>query len=573
MVTLTKKSLPVFALIAVVTISACAAAPRSGSYSPPGVPMAPAAPAEPAQVEAPRSDEIARSSSAPAPAATQAPAAEAPAGAMQVPHHQQQQQGAGPKPIVVGGDRVPIEPTSVAEQPVPTPVDTTFRDYGVNPFVDPLHDRLSTFALDVDTASYAVARKYINDGILPPYEAIRAEEFINYFVQDYAIPRDNAFGVYADGAPSPFHRDGSYLMRIGVQGYDVPESERKPASLTFVIDVSGSMDMDNRLGLVKRSLQLLVDRLRPSDSVSIVVFGDTARTVLYPTSGADKERILSAIYSLTPEGSTNTEAGLQLGYQMAAQSYLPGAINRVVLCSDGVGNVGTTDPLALIAGVKGAAQDDIMLTTVGFGMDNYNDVMLEQLADKGNGFYAYVDTLDEARKMFINRLTNSLQAIAKDAKVQVDFNPEVVASYRLIGYENRAVADQDFRDDRVDAGELNAGHNATAIYQVHLRPNAGGKVASVFLRWQDPDTRQVKELSGDVNTRDLAQSFEQTSPRFQMNATVAQFAEILRKSPYADTSLYDLGNAAWQVARLLPNDADVQEFAQLVQRVSTLRQP
>jgi len=197
--------------------------------------------------------------------------------------------------------------------------------------------------------------------------------------------------------------------------------------------------------------------------------------------------------------------------------------------------------------------------------------MMESLANKGNGFYAYVDTLDEARKMFINRLTNSLQAIAVDAKMQVDFNPEVVASYRLIGYENRAVADQDFRDDRVDAGELNAGHNATAIYQVQLRPNASGKLASVFLRWGDPNTRQVQELSGDVNTWDLAQSFEQTSPRFQMNATVAQFAEILRKSPYADTSLNQLSEYAWRVARLLPNDADVQELAQLVQRASTLR--
>jgi Ca-activated chloride channel family protein len=525
--------------------------------------------------EAPRSDETARNY--PAPAATQAPAAAAAAGALAEapaapPAHMPMptQTGAGPRPIVIGGDRAPIEPTSVAEQPVPTPVDTTFRDYGVNPFVDPLRDRLSTFALDVDTASYAVARKYINAGILPPYEAIRAEEFVNYFVQDYAVPRENAFGIYADGAPSPFHGDDSYLMRVGVQGYDVPESERKPASLTFVIDVSGSMDMDNRLGLVKRSLQLLVDRLRPSDSVSIVVFGDTARVVLYPTSGADKDHILSAIYSLAPEGSTNTEAGLQLGYQMAAQSYLPSGINRVILCSDGVGNVGATDPIALINGVKGTAQDDVMLTTIGFGMDNYNDVMLEQLANKGNGFYAYVDTLEEARKMFINRLTNSLQAIAKDAKVLIEFNPDVVASYRLIGYENRAVADQDFRDERVDAGELNAGHNATAIYQVHLRPNTSGKLATVFLRWQNPDTRQVEELAGDINTWDLAASFEQTSPRFQMNATVAQFAEILRKSPYATTSLHELSNAAWQVARLLPSDADVQEFAQLVQRASTL---
>lgn len=573
-----QKTFPAVALIAVVALAACAApaarAPAQPTDSRPDSGSTPATyattPAQSKKQGGVTAANEARSLPFPAPAATTAPAAAPP-----IP---QADGSIGPRPITDGqNDRIPVEPTSVADQPAPTPADTTFRDYGVNPFVNPTLDRLSTFALDVDTASYVVSRRYINDGLLPPFEAVRAEEFINYFVQDYALPRENTFGIYADGAPSPFHRDGSYLLRIGVQGYDVPESERKPAALTFVIDVSGSMDMDNRLGLVKRSLQLLVDRLRPDDSVSIVVFGDTARIVLYPTSGANRDAILSAIYRLQPEGSTNTEAGLQLGYEMATEAYLPGGTNRVILASDGVGNVGTTDPIALIAGAKGRAQDDVMLTTIGFGMDNYNDVMLEQLADKGNGFYAYVDTLEEARKMFINRLTNSLQAIAVDAKVQVDFNPEVVAQYRLIGYENRAVADQDFRDDRVDAGELNAGHNATAIYQVQLRPNAlaprdgvSGKLATVFLRWQDPDTRQVKELSGDVNTGDLAQSFNQTSPRFQMNAAVAQFAEILRKSPYAEASLSQLSEYAWQAARLLPNDADMQEFAQLVQRASTL---
>jgi Ca-activated chloride channel family protein len=510
----------------------------------------------------------------PAPAATAAPAAtSAPymteaSGVQALPPPLPQKQG-GPAPIVVGGNRAPIEPTSVAQPQ--TPADTTFKDYGVNPFIDAARDTLSTFALDVDTASYAIGRKYVNDGILPPYDTVRAEEYINYFVQDYTPPANQAFAIYADGAPSPFHRDGSTLLRIGVQGYDVPEAQRKPAALTFVIDVSGSMDMESRLGTVKRSLQMLVDRLRPDDSVSIVVFGDTARAVLYPTSGADKNAILSAIYSLQPEGSTNTEAGLQLGYEMATQSYLPGGINRVILCSDGVGNVGTTDPIALINGVKGRAPADVMLTTIGFGMDNYNDVMLEQLANKGNGFYAYIDTLAEARKMFIDRLTNTLEAIAKDAKVQVEFNPEVVATYRLIGYENRAVADQDFRDDRVDAGELNAGHNATAMYQITLRPNARGKIATVFLRWQDPNTLQVQELAGDVNTWNLVGSYEQASARFQMNAAVMQYAEILRRSPYTNMQLSELMNYAWQVSRQLPQDADVQEFAQLVQRAATLR--
>jgi Ca-activated chloride channel family protein len=571
---------PLAATLIAVVLSGCAAsaypaqAPGQPKYEQRSTPAAPAsqAPAAPAATaaEAPAAPaEMERSYDTNS--AQQAPMAAGGAPAAQPQPVPAPQQGGGPKPVVVGGQRAPIEPTSVANKPVATPVDTTFKDYGVNPFIDTYRDHLSTFALDVDTASYAVARKYVNDGILPPYDAVRAEEFINYFVQDYTPPTNNAFAIYADGAPSPFHRDGSYLLRVGVQGYDIPAAQRKPASLTFVIDVSGSMATEARLGLVKRSLQMLVDQLRGDDSVSIVVFGDTARVVLYPTSGADRNTILNAIYSLNPEGSTNTEAGMQLGYQMATQSYLPNGINRVILCSDGVGNVGTTDPVAIINSVKGSAPADVMLSTIGFGMDNYNDVMMEQLANKGNGFYAYIDSLDEARKMFIDRLTNSLEAIAKDAKVQVDFNSDVVAQYRLIGYENRGVADQDFRDDRVDAGELNAGHNATAIYQVYLRPNVRGKMATVFLRWQSPNTFHVQELAGEINTWDMAQAYEQTSPRFQLNATVMEYAEVLRKSPYSRMNLGELSSFAWNVSRLLPNDTDVQEFAQLVQRASTLR--
>lgn len=474
---------------------------------------------------------------------------------------------AAPKAIAASGDRMPIEPTPVGE--AERPEDTTFKDYGVNPPIDPLSDRFSTFALDVDTASYAVARKYVNEGILPPYEAIRAEEFINYFVQDYAPPSEG-FAIYADGAPSPFHRDGSQLVRFGIQGYRVPEAQRQPASLTFVIDVSGSMDRENRLGLVKHSLQLLVDRLTREDSVSIVVYGSSARVVLYPTNGARRDEILNAIYSLQAEGRTNMEAGLQLGYKMASDSFIPGGINRVVLLSDGVANVGNTEPGSLINAAKGQAPDDVTLTTIGFGMENYNDVIMEQLANKGNGFYAYIDTIDEARTMFLDRLTNSLQGIAKDAKVQVEFNPDVVASYRLIGYENRAVADQDFRNNAVDAGELNSGHNATALYQIQLRPGARGRIATVFLRWQDVSTRDIRELNGEFNTWDLAANFEAASARFQMNAVVAEYAEILRRSPYSSTSLRDLSPWGDYIASRLPGDSDVVELAQLIRMAGRL---
>jgi Ca-activated chloride channel family protein len=452
---------------------------------------------------------------------------------------------------------------------LPTPVDNYFRDYGVNPFVDSFTDHLSTFALDVDTASYSVARRYVMDGNLPPADAVRVEEFVNSFEQDYPNPPDVAFGVYADGAPSPFHEDGTYILRFGVQGYQVPDAARKPAVLTFVIDVSGSMSEQGRLELVKQSLQLLVDRLRPHDSVAIVAYTNTAWVVLNPTGGEDRTSILSAIYSLEPMQTTNAEAGIRLGYRLANAAFQPGSTNRVILCSDGVANVGATGPEEILKSIRSYADAGISLTSLGFGMGNFNDVLLEQLADNGNGNYAYVDTLDEARELFVNDLTSTLQVIALDAKVQVDFNPDTVAYYRLIGYENRAVADQDFRNNAVDAGEIGAGHSATALYAVLLYPGAQGRLATVQLRWQDPDTREVKEINGNFNTWDLVANFESASPRYQLDVVVAQYAELLRDSPWTGyTSIYSLRNYALRLGDLLPEDPDVAEFVRLVSRAA-----
>lgn len=454
----------------------------------------------------------------------------------------------------------------------PPPTDNYFQNYGVNPFEDPREDHLSTFALDVDTASYSVARRYVTDGNLPPAEAVRVEEFVNYFDPGYPTPAGIAFGVYMDGAPSPFHLDGSQILRIGIQGYEIPDSERKPAALTFVIDISGSMEMENRLELVKRSLEMLVERLRPNDTVSIVVYGSDAYVVLNPTSGEDKSAILNAIYSLRTEGATNAEAGLRLGYQLAYEALRPGMINRVILCSDGVANVGNTGPEAILEQIRGYTQSGITLTTIGFGMGNFNDVLMEQLADNGDGNYTYVDDLDEARRLFVDNLTSTLQVIAKDAKVQVDFNPEVVSRYRLIGYENRAVADVDFRNDYVDAGELGAGHSVVALYAVILHPGAQGRIATIQLRWQDPQTFKVTEINGNFNTMDLASSFESTDPHYQLAATVAQYAELLRQSPWAyDSSFSQIAPIAVRLARLLPGDPDVSEFASLVSRAGMIR--
>lgn len=452
------------------------------------------------------------------------------------------------------------------------PGDNYFQYYGLNPFEDPREDHLSTFALDVDTASYTVARRYLTDGMLPPAEAVRVEEFVNYFDGGYHSPERQAFAIYTDGAISPFDSEQVVLMRVGVQGYELREKERKPVSLTFVIDVSGSMAMEGRLELVKRSLQLLVERLYAEDTVSIVVYGSEARIILFPTSGAERGLILEAIYSLQPEGATNAEAGLLLGYQMAYEMFRPGANNRVILCSDGVANVGNTGPEQILESIRGYAETGISLTTVGFGMGNFNDILMEQLADNGDGHYAYVDDLDEAHRLFVEDLTSTLQVIARDAKVQVDFNPETVNRYRLIGYENRAVADQDFRNDYVDAGELGAGHSATALYALVLFPRAQGRIATMQLRWQDPETLHVQEINSNFNTWDIQPRFGQADPHFQLACVAAQYAELLRFSPWAEgTSIGQLIDYAARVSRELPGDPDIVELVHLLERASYIQ--
>jgi Ca-activated chloride channel family protein len=471
--------------------------------------------------------------------------------------------------VVEGALAPPGEPMPPVEQPDAM----YFEDYGVNPFIDTEDDHLSTFALDVDTGSYTIARRYVQDGNLPPEDAVRVEEFVNYFEAGYDYPPEGqAFAIHVDGAPFPYSETERYqMMRVGIQGYAIPPGERKDVSLTFVIDVSGSMDRESRLELVKRSLEMLVEQMRPSDSVGIVVYGSDARVVLEPTSGAEARTILDAIYRLHPEGSTNAEAGLRLGYERANAALKTGAINRVILCSDGVANVGQTGPESIWDVISGYASEGITLTSVGFGMGNYNDVLMEQLADNGDGFYAYVDTLKEAERLFVHGLTGTLQAIAMDAKVQVDFDPEVVARYRLVGFENRAIADQDFRDDTVDAGEIGAGHSVTALYEIKLHPEAEGRIATVHLRWQDPDTAEVAELSQGFYTEDLAERFTDAAPRFQLAVLVAEYAEVLRGSYWAEgNTLAGVLEEAERIGELLPEDADVAEFVELVGRAARI---
>ena len=465
-----------------------------------------------------------------------------------------------------------IAPPGGAGSPNNPPYDLTFFQHaGVNPFIDTEDDNLSTFAMDVDTASYSVSRRFVQDGNLPDPDSVRVEEFVNYFDMGYAPPQKHAFAIHMEGSPSPFGADRHWLMRIGIQGQEISARDRKDATLIFAIDVSGSMGQENRLGLVKQSLRLLVNQLGPRDEVGIVIYGSRGHVLLYPTDAGENGAILDAINRLQPGGSTYVEEGLRLAYDLAERSVRPGRITRVILLSDGVGNVGETGSEAILRQIRDEVEQGVTLTTVGFGMGNYNDVLMEELANDGDGAYYYVDSVDEARTLFVENLTGTLQNIARDAKVQVEFNPGVVQSYRLMGYENREVADQDFRNDAVDAGEVGAGHSVTALYEVKLHDGASGSVGTVRLRYEDPDTGVVTELSQWLERDSLAGRFEEASPSFQLSAVVAEYAEILRGSYWArEGSLSQVSNEAWRISDLMRYAPEVAEFASLTEQARQL---
>lgn len=449
-----------------------------------------------------------------------------------------------------------------------------FKNYGVNPFVDTEDDRLSTFAIDADTGSYTLCRQYLQDGHLPPAEAVRVEEFVNYFDYDYPAPEEETFAVYTEAMAWRFGqgRRNSHLLRIGIKGMEVAEENHKPAVLTFVIDVSGSMNRENRLGLVKQSLEMLVERLRPEDRIGIAVYGSSGRAILRHVGLENKEMILSAIRCLGAEGSTNAEEGIRIGYEMADEAFKPGYINRVILCSDGVANVGRTGPDQILGVIQAKADKGITLSALGFGMGNYNDVLMEQLGDKGNGYYAYIDTIDEARRLFGGNLAGALQVIARDVKIQVEFEPRAVQSWRLIGYENRDVADRDFRNDAVDGGEIGAGHAVTALYELKLRPEARGTAATVRIRYKDPDTFEATEISEAFDTRRIERGFASVSRSFGLACVAGEFAEILRESYWAkEASLKDTLIRAQKLSAEYPADSQVIELVDLIARANRLR--
>ncbi|WP_369175165.1 von Willebrand factor type A domain-containing protein [Streptomyces sp. R28] len=392
----------------------------------------------------------------------------------------------------------------------------------------PAPDYLSTFALDVDTASYGYARRTLAEGRLPDPSTVRPEEFVNSFRQDYDRPDGNGFTVTVDGARTD--REDWSLVRVGLATRPAADAgERAPAALTFVIDISGSMGEPGRLDLAKDSLGVMTNRLRDDDSVALVTFSDEAETVLPMTRlDGNREEIHDAIDSLEPTDSTNLGAGMETGYETAVEGLKEGATNRVVLISDALANTGDTDADTILERIASERREHgITLFGVGVGSD-YGDALMERLADKGDGHTVYVSDEADARKVFCDELPRNIDLTARDAKAQIAFDQETVSDFRLIGYDNRQVADEDFRDDSVDGGEIGPGHTVTALYAVHTRPGTSGHLATASVRWLDPKTRAPHEESGRLETGSLHDSLGGASPRFQVTATAAYFADALR---------------------------------------------
>jgi Ca-activated chloride channel family protein len=414
-----------------------------------------------------------------------------------------------------------------------------YRDYGINPFVSTSEDRLSTFAIDVDTGSYTLARRKILEGSLPAQDGVRVEEFLNYFRYDYAGPRDGSpLTVHMDAAPSPY-TPGRHLLRVGVQGKKLSLSERKPAHLTFLVDVSGSMQSPDRLPLAQRALRMLVDNLRDGDTVAMVTYAGHVKVALPPTGLEHKAVIHQAIEELQAGGSTAMASGIELAYQQAMKTVDGNSVSRVIILSDGDANVGATSHEQILKMIRGYVKEGITVTTVGFGMGNYKDELMEQFANKGNGNHYYVDSLLAARRIFQEQIGGTLEVIAQDVKLQVEFDPEQVARYRLVGYENRAIADIQFRDDKVDAGELGAGHTVTALYELELKPGAGDGLATVRVRAKKPRGEKATERAFRFSGKSLASTFGEAKRDLRFAAAVMGAAELFRRSPHAQRWSFD----------------------------------
>lgn len=439
-----------------------------------------------------------------------------------------------------------------------------------NPFVRPSEQPLSTFSIDVDTASYTLVRSYLSRGALPSPGAVRIEEMINYFGYEYAGPTDGSpFRVQVDLGVAPWapeHR----LVRVAMKGKDAKLATQDGVNLVFLVDTSGSMNAPNKLPLLKKGFQMMVDKLGPSDRVAIVAYAGSAGLVLPSTPASGKADILAALDRLEAGGSTNGGAGIDLAYKIAADNFTRGGVNRVILATDGDFNVGTTSNDALVTLIQEKAKTGVFLSVLGFGMGNLNDSLLEKIADKGNGMYAYIDDEAEAKRAMVDGM-GSLITIAKDVKIQIEWNPSEVAAYRLLGYENRVMAARDFNDDRKDAGDLGAGHTVTALYEVVPlgRPIAGapGAVLTVKLRYKEPAGTESKLLSTVLRRGDV--SLDTMSRDFKFAAAVAGFGMLLRGSANKGAATFD--SIATLAADNAGSDPKRRELVDLVRKAKSVK--
>jgi Ca-activated chloride channel family protein len=453
---------------------------------------------------------------------------------------------------------------------------------------------VSTFSIDVDTGSYTNIRRMLNQGYLPPVDAVRVEEMINYFDYAYEVPKsqNEPFSIKTEVAQSPWSSN-HILLQVGLKGYELIEEQRPAANLVFLLDVSGSMNSPQKLPLLKRSLIMLSKQLKSHDKVSIVVYAGASGVVLEPTPGNQTLEIEQALNKLTAGGSTNGQSGIQLAYQLAQKEYVPNGINRVILATDGDFNVGTSDVESLKKLIGQKRKEGIALTTLGFGAGNYNDELMEQLADVGNGNYAYIDGLNEARKVLVEELSSTLLTIAQDVKIQIEFNPSIVKEYRLLGYENRALNREDFNNDKVDAGEVGAGHSVTALYELVLQNNENSRIdplryqqesikteqtldlnsaelAFIKFRYKELNETKSKLISRPIHNPQQVSAFENASNDFRFSATVAEFGEVLRQSKYIETVDYKTMIKHALEAKGTDAFGYRSEFIQLLRLASTL---
>lgn len=462
-----------------------------------------------------------------------------------------------------------------------------YADLESNPITRVAENPVSTFSIDVDSGSYANVRRMLVNGGLPPSDAVRAEEMINYFDYGYTPPSSTAqpFSVTTELAATPWNPNRTLLL-VGIKGYEVPAAQIPAANLVFLIDTSGSMQSPDKIDLLKQSFAQLVETLRPQDRVSIVAYAGSAGLVLPSTPGSDKGRILAAIDQLAAGGSTNGGEGIELAYATAQQHYIEGGVNRVILATDGDFNVGTVDIDALKTLVAAKREGGVALTTLGFGQGNYNDETAEQLADIGNGNHAYIDTANEGRKVLVDELSSTMMIIAKDVKIQMEFNPAVVAEYRLIGYENRRLRREDFNNDKIDAGEIGAGHDVTALYELALVGSgseavdplryggdspaaraANGELGLLRLRYKAPDGDTSKLIEQPIANAPKGRASE----TLQFAAAVAAFADELRGG--VNLGAWTLDDVAMlaQASRGKDNDGYRGEFIALVEQARTLK--